>query len=493
MTDAPPRRRWSAGLSLRARLVGALVGLLAVVCVVIGTATTVAVHQFQLDQLDHQLMSAGTRTNAALHPPGLPERDQNPGPEPPLGQGPGTVTAHYRQGRFDWAKIVNSTGAWDDLTGIQMDTLAGLPPRARPYTYSLPDVGDYRLLIVQAPDGDLIVTGLPMSGVESTMKWLIAVECAIGLAAVLLAAALGTVIIRRTLQPLRRVAATARRVAELPLDRGEVALPIRVPDVDTDPRTEVGQVGAALNRMLGHVGNALAARQASEMRVRHFVADASHELRTPLAAIRGYAELTRRVRDGVPPEVAHAMRRVESETDRMTTLVEDMLLLARLDSGRPLADEQVDLSRLAIDAVSDAHAAAPDHHWRLDLPEESVTVTGDSARLHQVLANLLANARTHTPAGTTVTARLHSDADSVTVSVIDDGPGIPQGLLPDVFERFARGDTSRSRAAGSTGLGLAIVAAVVEAHHGTVEVTSRPGYTEFAVRLPVLAPAPAQG
>ena len=333
---------------------------------------------------------------------------------------------------------------------------------------------------------------------------LIVLEIGIGLAASVLAGLIGAYTIRSNLRPLRRVAATASRVAELPLDRGEVALSVRVPDVDTDPRTEVGQVGAALNRMLGHVADALAARQASETRVRHFVADASHELRTPLAAIRGYAELTRRVSDAVPPDVAHAMRRVESETTRMTALVEDMLLLARLDSGRPLQAAPVDLSRLVIDAVSDAHVAAPDHHWRLDLPEESVTVTGDPARLHQVLANLLANARTHTPPGTTVTVSLVEtvgavslvetvgavslvEAGAVTLTVADDGPGIPANLLPEVFDRFARGDTSRSRAAGSTGLGLSIVAAVVEAHHGTAEVASRPGHTEFRVRLPVVA------
>jgi two-component system, OmpR family, sensor kinase len=266
-----------------------------------------------------------------------------------------------------------------------------------------------------------------------------------------------------------------------------VALSVRVPDAD--PRTEIGQVGTAINRMLGHVAGALAVRQASEMRVRHFVADASHELRTPLAAIRGYAELSRRVRDGVPPDVTHAMRRVESETARMTVLVEDMLLLARLDSGRPLATEPVDLSRLVIDAVSDAHIAGPDHRWQLDLPEESVTVAGDAARLHQVLTNLLANGRTHTPAGTTVTTRLAVGDGVATLTVSDDGPGIPADLLPDVFDRFARGDTSRSRAAGSTGLGLAIVAAVVEAHGGSVEVSSRPGWTAFTVRLPVSRPA----
>lgn len=294
----------------------------------------------------------------------------------------------------------------------------------------------------------------------------------------------GALMVRRTLRPLRRVAATARRVSELPLDRGEVTLPVRVPEADTDPRTEVGQVGAALNRMLGHVAAALAARQASETRVRQFVADASHELRTPLAAIRGYAEVARRGRDRVPPDVAHALRRVESESTRMTGLVEDLLLLARLDSGRPLAVQRVDLSALVVDAVSDAHVAGPEHRWQLDLPEQQIGVPGDPARLHQVVANLLANARVHTPAGTTVTTSLAVEPDAAVLRVADDGPGIPEDLQPEVFERFARGDSSRSRSHGSTGLGLAIVAAVVDAHHGVVSVQSRPGRTVFTVRLP---------
>jgi two-component system, OmpR family, sensor kinase len=223
------------------------------------------------------------------------------------------------------------------------------------------------------------------------------------------------------------------------------------------------------------------------MRVRQFVADASHELRTPLAAIRGYAEVTRRSRDAVPPDVAHALRRVESETVRMTALVDDLLLLARLDAGRPLAAEPVDLTVLIVDAVSDAHVAAPTHRWRLNLPDDPVTVTGDAARLHQVFANLLANARAHTPPGTTVTTTLTSSDGAAVVTVTDDGPGIPPDLLPAVFERFARGDTSRSRAAGSTGLGLAIVFAVVEAHHGGTAAESRPGHTAFTVTLPLRA------
>jgi two-component system OmpR family sensor kinase len=215
------------------------------------------------------------------------------------------------------------------------------------------------------------------------------------------------------------------------------------------------------------------------------VADASHELRTPLAAIRGYAELTRRSRQVAPPDIAHAMSRVESEADRMTALVEDLLLLARLDAGRPLDSEEVDLTRLAVDALSDAHAAGQDHRWDLDLPERPVVVQGDGPRLHQVLANLLANARTHTPPGSTVRLSLTRLSDNAVLSVTDNGPGIPADLMPDIFQRFSRGEQSRSRKAGSTGLGLAIVAAVVAAHGGRIDVSSAPGATRFTVTLPV--------
>jgi two-component system OmpR family sensor kinase len=299
------------------------------------------------------------------------------------------------------------------------------------------------------------------------------------------AAVAGTVIVRRSLAPLDRVAATARRVSMLPLAEGEVSLHERVPEQDADPGTEVGQVAIALNRMLGHVDRALAARHASETRVRQFVADASHELRTPLASIRGYAEFAQLRAGPLPPDAANALVRVRSQTERMAELVDDLLLLARLDSGRPLARDEVDLSRLVVDAVGDAHAAGRDHVWLLDVPDEPVTVTGDAARLQQVLANLLANARTHTPPGTRVTTALAEAPREAVVTVSDDGPGIPAALLPDVFDRFARGDDSRTRGAGSTGLGLAIVAAVVEAHGGTVAVSSEPGATVFTVRLPL--------
>jgi two-component system OmpR family sensor kinase len=293
---------------------------------------------------------------------------------------------------------------------------------------------------------------------------------------------LGTAWVRVSLRPLRRVAATATRVTQLPLASGEVSMPERVPDAD--PRTEVGQVGAAFNRMLGHVESALARREASEGRLRSFAADASHELRTPLAAIRGYAELARRSPDPLPAEVAHALSRVEAESARMSLLVDELLLLAQLDAGRPLASEPVDLTRLAIDVTSDARAASADHRWQLELPDEPVIVRGDEHRLHQVLANLLSNASRHTPAGTVVTVAVSASGGTAVVSVTDNGPGIPAELQPAVFERFVRGDTSRSRAAGSSGLGLAIVHAVAAAHGGRADVASRPGETRFTITLP---------
>jgi two-component system, OmpR family, sensor kinase len=469
--------------SLRARLLAAVIALLAVVGLLIGVVTTFAVRDYLIDQVDGQVKEAlhrdvDGRGPRSLPPPGLP---------------PNSVRAVVLGDRTDGIRVDPGAYGGAQLTAAQEAALVTVPVDGGVHTVELPDLGDYRVAAGRTPDST-VVTGIPLATVDDTVLQLIAIEVAVVGAGVFLAVGVGVLIIRGALRPLRRVAATAGRVAELPLDRGEVALSVRVPEADTDPRTEVGQVGAALNRMLGHVAAALAARQASETRVRQFVADASHELRTPLAAIRGYAEVTRRGRDEVPPDVAHALRRVESESARMTTLVDDLLLLARLDSGRPLETEPVDLSRLLVDAVSDAHVAGPEHKWRLDLPEEAVSVPGDAPRLHQVVANLLANARTHTPPGTDVTVALRpwppgaaSERDQksgAVISVLDTGPGIAPELQADVFERFARGDSSRSRAAGSTGLGLAIVAAVVEAHHGTVEMSSVPGRTEFIVRLP---------
>ncbi|MFB7400906.1 sensor histidine kinase [Streptomyces rubiginosohelvolus] len=525
-----PRRPWT----LRTRLVVSAVSLIAVVAAVIGSVTAIAFHSYMYGKLDDQLHSVVERAQRPPGPLPLPDSLREAGPlgfvgggGQPLGtfgalvDGDGDVTA---------SKVVEDSGlraqeSAKPLTGEQRTALENAAPGAGEGTRSvdLPGLGGYRVEATTTAEGDTVLVGIPSAEVSGALTTLIVVEVCVTAAGLIAASIAGTVLVGVALRPLRRVAATATRVSELPLHSGEVALLERVPDAEADPRTEVGQVGAALNRMLGHVGSALAARQESETRVRQFVADASHELRTPLASIRGYAELTRRAGGGAAgpepdPVTRHALGRIESEADRMTGLVEDLLLLARLDAGRPLSYGTKDLLPLVVDAVSDARAAdgtgaegpgagpgAPHrpetgpgtarHHWRLELPEaaEPVTVRADPERLQQVLVNLLANARTHTPPGTTVTVSVQPPVRGggpVTLEVRDDGPGIPAELLPHVFERFARGDASRARGAdgggatGSTGLGLAIVQAVVSAHGGRVRVESAPGRTVFAVELP---------
>ena len=495
MAPGPVRdKRVTRRLTLRTRLIASTIALLAAVCLVIGALSLLLLHTFLVQQVDDQLQGAAGRSGApGFEGPAGPEPDFEQGVAYLLrpGQQVGTIGANLRDGQVVLAGVLSNRGDLSALTLAQARQLATVPPNARPRTVELAGIGSYRVIVVGVGGRDAVALGLPLVGVQDTVDRLAGVVLLVSLVGIVATGLAGALLIRHALRPLDRVAATASRVSELPLDRGEVALAERVPDADADPRTEVGQVGAALNRLLGHVGSALTARQASETRVRQFVADASHELRTPLASIRGYAELNRRRGVDVDPDTAHALRRVESEATRMTVLVEDLLLLARLDSGRPLEHQPVELGHLVIDAVSDARAAGPDHEWSLQLPEDEVVVEGDAGRLHQVLANLLANARTHTPPGTVVTTSLTHDRTSVVLRVSDGGPGIDPALLPNIFERFTRGDASRSRGAGSTGLGLAIVSAVASAHGGRVDVDSSPAGTTFAVHLPVRsAPRP---
>ncbi|MFJ1858596.1 sensor histidine kinase [Streptomyces anulatus] len=537
-----PRRPWT----LRTRLVVSAVSLIAVVAAVIGSVTAIAFHSYMYGKLDDQLHSVAERAQRPPGPGPVPEALRAAGPLGFVGGGGqplGTFGALLGEdGDVTASKVVEDSGlraqeSAKPLTGEQRSALEEAAPGTGEGARSvdLPGLGGYRVEAATTTEGYTVLVGIPSAEVSGALTTLIVVEVCVTAAGLLAASIAGTVLVGIALRPLRRVAATATRVSELPLHSGEVALLERVPDAEADPRTEVGQVGAALNRMLGHVGSALTARQESETRVRQFVADASHELRTPLASIRGYAELTRRAtgsREAPEPDpvTRHALGRIESEADRMTGLVEDLLLLARLDSGRPLSYRRTDLLPLVVDAISDAQAAdqaAPDqgapgqgapgqevpgqvapgqgapgqdarHRWRLELPAEPVTVRADPDRFQQVLVNLLANARTHTPPGTTVTVSVRPPVRAggpVTLEVRDDGPGIPAELLPHVFERFARGDASRSRGAGtgtgtatgSTGLGLAIVQAVVSAHGGRVRVDSEPGRTVFVIELPAEA------
>ncbi|MFD9953214.1 HAMP domain-containing sensor histidine kinase [[Kitasatospora] papulosa] len=503
------RRNTGRPWTLRTRLVVYAVTLIAVVAAVIGSVTAIAFHEYMYGKLDGQLhdisrMAESRPPGSGKITPGVPEKRE---PLDFIGMGGGqpfnTFGAVVTDGSLTGSKVVKRAGSpgaqqtTEALTGAQTAVLdaAGVTAGGEPRDVELPGLGGYRVEAVPYSGTTTVLVGIPTAEVDKAVNTLIIVEVCVTGAGLIAAGIAGAAMVGMALRPLRRVAATATRVSELPLHSGEVALFERVPEAEADPRTEVGQVGAALNRMLGHVGSALDARQKSETRVRQFVADASHELRTPLASIRGYAELTRRGRESTGPDTRHALGRIESEAERMTGMVEDLLLLARLDAGRPLSYESTDLSPLVIDAVSDARAAdrAPGgssgaaHHWRLELPEVPATVSADPTRIQQVLVNLLANARTHTPPGTTVTVRVREargELPWVTLEVQDNGPGIPAELRPHVFERFARGDASRSRNAGSTGLGLAIVQAVAAAHGGLAEVRSVPGDTVFAVHLP---------
>ncbi|MFD5699201.1 sensor histidine kinase [Streptomyces lasiicapitis] len=529
-TRKPRASRARKPRTLRTRLVVSAVALIAVVCAVIGTVTTIALRSHLYEQVDGALRQVSMRAAGPPEDAGkLPDhREAGPGAGGPLRfvtKGPqeiGTVGAvvgddgTLTEGAVSTEPDVSSRAPESigkSLDAAQLDALASVARDGKPHTVDVPELGEYRVEYTSGRFGDYLV-GLPTAKVTNTLNTLVVTEVSVTAAGLVAASLAGAAMVGVALRPLRRVAATATRVSELPLHSGEVALHERVPDAEADARTEVGQVGAALNRMLDHVHSALHARQRSETRVRQFVADASHELRTPLASIRGYAELTRRGREETGPDTRHALGRIESEAARMTGLVEDLLLLARLDVDRgggtpgpvapgpgerpgPLTYEPTDLSPLVVDVLSDARAAGQDHTWRLDLPDDPALVLADPARVHQVLVNLLANARTHTPPGTTVTARVHRHGPWVCLDVADDGPGIPPDLLSHVFERFARGDSSRSRAQGargahgSTGLGLAIVQAVVAAHDGAVTVTSEPGSTVFTVHLPAHQEQPA--
>ncbi|WP_309055569.1 ATP-binding protein, partial [Streptomyces sp.] len=412
------------------------------------------------------------------------------------GQPAGTLAARLDpasdDGRITTAEVVAGDGRRTALTAAQRAALAGLAADGALHTRTVPGLGTYRVTVV-AGEAAPLLAGLPTDHVRDTVGRMAVTEAVIAGAGLLTAAGVCTVVIRRELRPLGRVAATAAEVAGAPLECGEdVTLP-RVPAGDTDPRTEAGQVGAALNHLIDRVESSLAGRRRSEERMRRLLADAGHELRTPLASIAGYAELMGRGAEDT--DAGLAWRRVSAQSARMTGLVEDLLLLARLDEGRPLEAVEVDLATLVAEAVWDARAAGAGHDWRLALRVAGpAVVTGDPARLTQVVANLLANARAHTPPGTRVDVTVEAtQAGTRLVRVRDEGPGIPPALLPSVFERFTRADSSRSRkpgADGGSGLGLAIAAAITRAHGGRLTVESRPGRTEFTVTLPGAASPP---
>ncbi|RSN18368.1 two-component sensor histidine kinase [Streptomyces sp. WAC 01325] len=482
-------RRWARGLprphTLRGRLTVGLVVLLAVSCAAVGVAVVIELNGFLTRRLDEQLTEAGPRFPASLEHSGvLPDDHDGDERADTRRQATGTFGARLLDGAVTHAAVVRTTGTLNvKLSARDEGELAAIPVDGTAHSVDLSSLDDYRVVASRGIDGDVLITGLPLEPVEAAVHRLELVAGIVFGAALAITGVAGGLWVRWSLRPLSQVAATATQVSELPLGSGEVTLPSRAPE--SDPRSEVGRVAGAFDRMLGHVEDALTKRHASEERLRRFAADASHELRTPVASVRGHAELALLHPGPVPPEVTRALERIAAESARMGEMVDEMLLLARLDAGRALQRQPVDLTRLVLDAVTDARAAGPDHRWTLELPEEPVTVTGDMHRLHQVLANLLANARIHTPEGTQVTVSLEFDSGAAVLTVHDDGPGVPEDVAPGVFERFTRADRRRTEDAGSgAGLGLSIVAAVSEAHGGSVSLESSPGSTTFTVKLP---------
>lgn len=404
------------------------------------------------------------------------------------GQAPGTVIAVLRGQRAVFAASFTGGEPGSVPDDVVRDLQAVNWPSGETRTVRLGESGEYRVGTRDVGSGERLVSAVSLVDANRTLASH-ALAVAVLVAVALVVAAAATVqLIRLALRPLQRVADVAGDVANLPLTAAEYRITSRVSDRDADPGSEVGVLGSSLNLLLDNVDAALTQRAETDRRVRQFLTDASHELRTPLAAILGYAELTRQDSAGLPPMTEYALERIESESRRMTALVSDLLLLSRLDERQDLHIEEVDLCGVVADAVNDAAVAGPEHRYVAELPDYPVWVRGDRARLQQVILNLLSNARMHTPPGVTVTTAVSMAGEpgrsTVVLEVRDNGPGIPEAIVPYLFGRFVRADKDRSREMGSSGLGLAIVASVVEAHQGTVSVRSRPGQTVFTVRLP---------
>jgi len=472
-------------MSLRLRLLLVLVPLFVVGLVVADFVTYSSLQSYLVGRTDDQLFSA--------HPGVAQYLAGGPGFDGGRGGGGNQVNLPP----LSWTALLDGSG--NELRSatvttfgqsVPADTHPNLPsPIPMPATGDQPDyftvsgsgeVGHYRVL-VDNEQGDYLVVATPFDDQQSTLDHLLLLEAGIsgGVTIVLLLAT--WFLVHRALRPLQRMGDTARSIVASDLHR-------RVePAGDT---TEVGRLGLALNTMLDQLEAAFAERAASEQRLRHFVSDASHELRTPLTSMRGYAELLRRNPDMSAEDIILAMRRIEDEANRMGILVDDLLLLARLDQGRPLERNPVDLEAMVRDAVSDARVTDSQRSIAATVSAPLV-VTGDDARLRQALGNLLRNALVHTPAGTPVEVALRHEDDHAVLDVVDHGPGIPSGKAERIFERFYRADPGRSRDQGGSGLGLSIAAAIVGAHGGRISLhPTESGGATFRIELPLAASEP---
>jgi two-component system OmpR family sensor kinase len=475
--------RFVADVPLRVKLIAAMLALVTMALVVIGVASAVVMRNSLLNRIDDQLRNFAqaiddtAQHNIRLLLPRYVNFVVSQSPEP-------DSTTILDPPYSSQNKSVNELPTMP--TSSQVAAQLGKPYNAK----SRGTMARWRILVTQTSDGYYLVVGESLADVDSTVDDLVAAELVIGAGVLIVLAGIGVAIVQSSLQPLRDIERTAAAIAAGDLSR-------RVPE--SPPETEAGRLARALNAMLAQIEWAFRARAASEHRMRQFVADASHELRTPLTTIRGFAELYRQGAARDPEETAALLKRIEDEAARMGLLVEDLLLLARLDEERPLTLAPLDLRVIANDAVEAARAVAPDRPITLEMErDEPIVVDGDEPRLRQVVGNLVTNALTHTPAGTPVALRLRIDGGSALIEVADSGPGLSEEQAQRVFERFYRVDKARTRrAAGTTqavtphsgaGLGLAIVAGLVAIHRGTVSVFSTlGGGATFQVRLPLTA------
>jgi two-component system OmpR family sensor kinase len=463
--------------SLRARLVAAALVLATVGMVLVGAVTYAGQRSFLYDRLDDQAHEAIGAVGFALAQRGVGHagrRDDHDsdGDGPPRGGGPGTGLP---PGTYGQRRDADGTVLGDVVLDFDRKTTAAPHLPEQVPVNRVVTIDGYRVFADRSSDGGLTIAAVPLTDVDETLQRLLVVEALVILAVLAALAAVTWLVVRLGLLPLDRMTHTAGRIAG-----GDLSHRVE----DADPRSEIGRLGLAFNRMLDRLEEAFRERERSEERLRRFLADASHELRTPLTSIRGYAELHRM---GAAGDTTLAMRRIEEEATRMGTLVEDLLALARLDEVADQPHAALDLRPLLDDAAADARASAPDREIRVR-GAASATVRGDTDQLRQVLANLVRNALVHTPAGSAVELALDAGAGTATIAVRDHGPGLPTDDPAALFGRFWRAEGGRERGQAGAGLGLAIVAAIADAHGGTVRAENAAGGgARFTVTLPLTA------
>lgn len=498
-TEHPAHQRKRPGkrrpMPLRTRLVGLVLSLLLLGSVIISGATHATMSARLNGQLLEDLRTASERAGAQISslasdrpaPSGVPAGTitgvitAGSYAIPPLYQDPDSAGVRsLRLSDADARRLLSATSGLDRTESRKVDLSIG--------RYLIMTRG---IQIENQDQGSTVsahtVVAVPTAATTRTLATLDLSMALICLGGTIVVGAVGSLLITRALRPLARVSAVASTVAAQPLERLDVELSsVRVTPKDSEPGTEVGNVGQALNNLLDNVDGALDVRAAAEERMRRFAADASHELRTPLAAVQGYAELLGAT-ESLSEDGERSLDRVHEQTKRMAELVESLLLLSRLDNNQPTSDPvDVDLTRTACDLCLDFEVAAPDHSWEfVSTSDDPVMVRGDENQIHRVVQNLMSNARKHTSEGTQVTVTVGVSATGrAQLTVHDTGEGISEDFKDKVFDRFARADSARSGAAPTTGLGLAIVKAIVEAHGGSIRVESQPGDTTFTVEFP---------